>query len=128
MNEQDLPNFHLNISFLFANMYNFRKSLFLMLLKLIWYNMHTLEFLKNTLFPITYKVHANKNLISYSKFISQVISLHKLFSHTRVTEKSATLTDNPASIYLLKVNNRNTRRRCEIFSELTINIPERRYC
>ena len=31
----------------------------------------------------------------------------------------------PAGIYLLKVNNRNTRTRCEICSKLTINIPER---
>ena len=29
-------------------------------------------------------------------------------------------------IYLLKVNNGNTRRRCEICSKLTIKIPERR--
>ena len=32
----------------------------------------------------------------------------------------------PAGIYLLKVNNRNTRARCEIRSKLTIKIPERR--
>ena len=32
----------------------------------------------------------------------------------------------PAGIYLLKVNNRNTRIRCEICSKLTIKIPERR--
>ena len=32
----------------------------------------------------------------------------------------------PASIYLLKVNNRNTRTRCEICSKLTIKTPERR--
>ena len=31
----------------------------------------------------------------------------------------------PAGIYLLKVNNRNTRTSCEICSKLTINIPER---
>ena len=31
-----------------------------------------------------------------------------------------------AGIYLFKVNNRNTRTRCEICSKLTINIPERR--
>ena len=31
----------------------------------------------------------------------------------------------PAGIYLLKVNNRNTRRRCEIYSKLTIKTPER---
>ena len=33
----------------------------------------------------------------------------------------------PASIYLLKVNNRNTRTSCEICSKLTIKTPERRY-
>ena len=30
----------------------------------------------------------------------------------------------PASIYLLKVNNRNTRTRCEIGLKLTIKTPE----
>ena len=33
---------------------------------------------------------------------------------------------NPAGIYLLKVNKRNTRTRCEICSKLTIKILERR--
>ena len=32
---------------------------------------------------------------------------------------------NPAGIYLPKVNNRNTRTRCEICSKLTIETPER---
>ena len=32
---------------------------------------------------------------------------------------------NPANIYLFKVNNRNTRTRCEICSKLTIKTPER---
>ena len=32
----------------------------------------------------------------------------------------------PAGTYMFKVNNRNTRTRCEICSELTINTPERR--
>ena len=31
-----------------------------------------------------------------------------------------------ANIYLLKVNSRNTTKRCEICSKLTIKIPERR--
>ena len=31
----------------------------------------------------------------------------------------------PARIYLLKVNSRNTRTRCEICSKLTIKLPER---
>ena len=30
----------------------------------------------------------------------------------------------PANIYLLKFNNRNTRKRCEICSKLTIKTPE----
>ena len=32
----------------------------------------------------------------------------------------------PANIYLFNVNNRNTRKRCEICSKLTIKTPERR--
>ena len=31
----------------------------------------------------------------------------------------------PVGIYLLKVNNRNTRTKCEIFSKLTIKTPKR---
>ena len=34
--------------------------------------------------------------------------------------------DNPTGIYLLRVNNRNSRTRCEIGSQLTIKIPKRR--
>ena len=33
---------------------------------------------------------------------------------------------NPINIYLFKFNNRNTRRRCDICSKLTIKTPERR--
>ena len=33
----------------------------------------------------------------------------------------------PSSIYLLKFNNRNTRTKCEIYSNLTIKTPERRH-
>ena len=33
----------------------------------------------------------------------------------------------PVGIYLLKVNNRNSRKRCEICSKLTIKTPERRH-
>ena len=33
--------------------------------------------------------------------------------------------DIPAGNYLFKVNNKNTRKRCEICSKLTIKIPER---
>ena len=34
--------------------------------------------------------------------------------------------NNPAGNYMFKVNNRNTRTRCEICSKLTIKTPERR--
>ena len=37
------------------------------------------------------------------------------------------LTGNPAYIYLFKVNNRNTRKRWEISSKLTIKTPERHH-
>ena len=33
--------------------------------------------------------------------------------------------DLPTNIYSLKVNNRNSRKRCEMFSQLTIKTPER---
>ena len=33
---------------------------------------------------------------------------------------------NPAGIYMFKVDNRNSRTRCEICSKLTIKTPERR--
>ena len=32
----------------------------------------------------------------------------------------------PANICLFKINNRQTRKRCEIFSKLTVKTPERR--
>ena len=34
----------------------------------------------------------------------------------------------PVGIYLLKVNNGNTRKRCEICSKLTTTTPEQRHC
>ena len=34
----------------------------------------------------------------------------------------------PASNYMFKVNHRNTRTKCEICSELTVKVPERRHC
>ena len=35
---------------------------------------------------------------------------------------------NPAGNYMFRVNNRNTRTRCQICSKLTIKTPERRHC
>ena len=41
-------------------------------------------------------------------------------------QKGVTAKSYQANIYLVKVNNRNTRKRCEIFSKLTIKTPEPR--
>ena len=41
--------------------------------------------------------------------------------------KIINLTHFPAENYILKVNNRNTRTRCEICSKLIVKTPERRH-
>ena len=33
-------------------------------------------------------------------------------------------TDHPTNICLFKINNRNTKKRCEIYSKLTIKTPD----
>ena len=54
----------------------------------------------------------------------------KFFLWTKLSEnlflaRYLIYTSNPASLYLLKVNNGNTRAICEINSKLTIKTPER---
>ena len=68
------------------------------------------------------KVHINiKKLIL--THLEQVLTFNSTLCHQMLHEAI------PAGIYLLNVNNRNTRTRCEICSKLTIKIPERRhYC
>ena len=51
----------------------------------------------------------------------------KLFSCHYFTLYSWRYKLKPAGIYPFKVNNRNTRARCEICSNLTIKTPERRH-
>ena len=41
--------------------------------------------------------------------------------------KASSNTSSPAGNYMLNVNNRNTRTRCEIYSKLAIKTPERRH-
>ena len=41
-------------------------------------------------------------------------------------QSEVSIVANPDGIYLLKVNNRNTRTRCEICSKLTMKTPEKR--
>ena len=58
-----------------------------------------------------------------SNLLQNIIS--KIYFHFSVASFGANTV--PAGIYLLKVNNRNTRTRCEICSKLTIKTPERRH-
>ena len=44
----------------------------------------------------------------------------------RIKQHIIILIGDPANIYLFKVNNRSSRKRCEIFSKLIIKTPERR--
>ena len=57
------------------------------------------------------------NVFHYSIAITSCDWLWFLLFHT---------CPDPANIYLFKVNNRNTRKRCETCSKLTIKTPERR--
>ena len=52
--------------------------------------------------------------------------MRALFKIPRLTEFNI-FTNIPTDIYLFKVNNRNTRKSCEICSKLTIKTPERRH-
>ena len=65
-------------------------------------------------------------IVCDKKFLS--LTKPKVLKATDDTSANLNLmwSNNPASIYLLKVNNRNTRTRCETYSKLTIKIPERR--
>ena len=56
---------------------------------------------------------------SFSRLINLVRKLHFMQKETDVSNQFQ------ASIYLLKLSNRNTRARCEICSKLTIKTPER---
>ena len=57
-------------------------------------------------------------------FSTMISRMKKYFDIS--TDVMCKLYSHPAGIYLFKVNNRNTRTRCEIYPELTIKTPERR--
>ena len=54
-----------------------------------------------------------------------IITLN-MFSLPKRKSLGKPIQPNPVYTYLLKVNNRNTRKRCEMCSKLTIKTPERR--
>ena len=55
-------------------------------------------------------------------FFAKIVSQIQFVLHTILTVKSS----NPPGNYMFKVNNRNTRRRFEICSKLTLKKLERR--
>ena len=52
--------------------------------------------------------------------LNTVLNLFKVNKND--TRKSPNRANNPANIYFFKVNNKNTRKRCEICSNLTIKL------
>ena len=66
-------------------------------------------------------------ICSFSDKVNQIAKLQIANYHCNMTCNSFIgFTQYPANIHLFKVNNRNTRKRCEICSKLTIKTPERR--
>ena len=68
-----------------------------------------------------WRVKGEMNQIFLFIYTTEVSSYRKHIKQT--TEASVIL----VGIYLLKVNKKNIRTRCEICSKLTIKIPERRH-
>ena len=64
----------------------------------------------------------------YDKVSEKTLSFRKCsdFAKKYSTKHELKWKLKPAGIYLLKVNNKNNRTRCEICSKLTRQIPERR--
>ena len=68
-----------------------------------------------------------KNILSKLFFNTRCLKLWCLQRKLEFTLWKCTYGITPASIYLLKVNNRKTKTRCETCSNLTIKTPERRH-
>ena len=87
--------------------------------------------------PITFIMEKYKNHPSIiviktfchenDSFSFEIIKRDNVFRKIKYLDTSKTSQNSPGGIYLLKVNNRNTRTRCAICSKLTIKTPERRH-
>ena len=64
-------------------------------------------------------IYNRKNTINLANYSDLQYPKHEIFLNIH--------SQFPASIYLLKVNNRNIRKSCEISSKLTIKTPDRRH-
>ena len=63
----------------------------------------------------------------FSLYVHRIASLRRCFFPLGKDIQKETDLRNPANIYLFKVSNRNTRKKCEICSKLTIKTPEQRH-
>ena len=74
------------------------------------------------------KIEIDNKIIEDESELTKTFNFHCISIVKSATGKHPTkLGTLAAGIYLLKVNNRNTRTRCEICSKLTIKTPERRH-
>ena len=60
------------------------------------------------------------------ELIFHVVSCLRLHAYVFLSNITSIVSKFAAGNYIFKVNNRNTRTRCEICSKLTIKTPERR--
>ena len=91
------------------------------ILKLVSVNVQTSSKRSSLLFQSDISSHINFNYVKIRvpSFVQQ--------QRCVFIQENAVYFCDPADIQLLKVNNRNTRTRCEIFSKLTVKAPERRH-
>ena len=85
---------------------------------------------KSSLIAITNKIDfnetwGNKNSLPSNTFSRVARPDQLIVSIYEIFWKRFVFLDNPAGIYMFKVNNRNTKTRCRICSKLTIKAPER---
>ena len=80
-----------------------------------------------SIFQLIYATTFSDISLSVVYFKFEKVTVKGLHNQKKVLSAIAIkINDIPAGNYMFKVNNRNTRTRCEIWSKLTIKIPERR--
>ena len=83
-----------------------------------------LIFYKQHIFVQIFIVSSNGMLVKSQPVSCDVINKPKSFCIILFAVWKESLT--PVNIYLLKVNNKNTRKRCEIYSKLIVKGPKQR--
>ena len=84
------------------------------------------KYSKNNYRPISIRPNVSKSFekcmfCQMSHYMGNFLSKHRSGS------RKGCNVPYPVGIYMFKVNNRNTRAKCKIFSKLTIKTPERRH-